>query len=47
MYPHTEETPLNLTPFADCEAVLDIIYNPAETQLTAQAQPLPGAELTG
>lgn len=40
MYPHTGETPLNLTPFADCEAVLDIIYNPAETQLTTQAKSL-------
>lgn len=47
MYPHTEETPLDLTPFTACEAVLDIIYNPAETRLTAQARRLGIPAATG
>lgn len=47
MYPHTDESPLDLTPFQDCEAVLDLIYNPAETRLTAQARHLGMKAATG
>ena len=37
MYPHIDASPLDLTPFTKCEAVLDIVYNPSVTMLTAQA----------
>lgn len=47
MYPHTKESPLDLRPFTRCEAVLDLIYNPAETCLTAQARSLGMKAATG
>ncbi len=47
MYPHTDASPLDLTLFTQCEAVLDIIYNPAETKLTAQARSLGIKAATG
>ena len=37
-YPNADASPIDLTPFTACEAVLDIIYNPKETRLTAQAK---------
>lgn len=40
MYPNTNGSPLDLTPFKNCEAVLDLIYNPLHTKLTLQAKEL-------
>lgn len=40
MYPAVEASPLDLGRFPDCEAVLDIIYNPLETKLLAQGRSL-------
>lgn len=40
MYPHTQASPLDLGTFTSCEAVLDLIYNPLQTQLTLQAEEL-------
>jgi shikimate dehydrogenase len=47
MFPHADASPLDLTPFHSCEAVLDVIYNPAETKLTAQARSLGMKAATG
>ncbi len=33
MYPHMDETPLELTRFSALEAVVDVIYNPLQTKL--------------
>ena len=38
MYPKTESTPLNIDLFPSLEGVLDVIYNPARTQLLQQAE---------
>ena len=38
MYPNCDASPLDLTSFTQCEAVLDLIYNPLQTQLTLQAE---------
>jgi shikimate dehydrogenase len=40
MYPNIDATPLDLTSFTKCEAVIDVIYNPLQTKLTLQAQEL-------
>lgn len=40
MYPNAGEAPLSLTPFKECEGVLDVIYNPAETKLLQEAESL-------
>lgn len=37
MYPATNQQPIDLTPFTSCQAVLDLIYNPTETNLLKQA----------
>ncbi len=47
MYPRMDASPLDLAPYPDCEAVLDIIYNPSETRLTAQARALGMKAATG
>ena len=47
MYPNVDASPMDLTPFTACEAVLDIVYNPAETKLTAQAKSLGMKAATG
>lgn len=47
MYPHVDASPMDLTPFTACEAVLDIVYNPSETKLTAQAKALGMKAATG
>lgn len=47
MYPHVEESPIDLSCFPQCQAVLDIVYNPAETKLTAQAKSLGMKGITG
>ena len=38
MYPNTEASPLDLTPFRQLKGVLDVIYNPAKTPLLRQAE---------
>ena len=38
MYPHCGESPLDLELFPQLEGVLDVIYNPARTQLLMEAQ---------
>lgn len=40
MYPKVDASPLGLTSFTSCEAVLDAIFNPLQTKLTLQAQSL-------
>ncbi len=38
MYPNTNEAPVDLSVFPHLEGVLDVIYNPARTQLLMQAE---------
>lgn len=38
MYPHNGKAPVELSCFPHCEAVLDVIYNPARTELVLQAE---------
>ena len=38
MYPNTGESPIDITHFKKCEALLDVIYNPAKTQLILDAE---------
>lgn len=40
MYPHTGQSPVDLTQFPQLKGVLDLIYNPARTQLLLQAEQL-------
>lgn len=40
MYPKCDASPVDLTKFPQCKAVVDVIYNPLETKLTAQAKKL-------
>lgn len=40
MYPDTDKSPVDLRLFPKCEAVLDIIYNPARTKILMQAEEL-------
>lgn len=40
MYPKCDASPVDLTKFPKCKAVADVIYNPLETKLTAQAKEL-------
>lgn len=47
MYPAVDASPVDLTQFPQCEAVLDIIYNPITTKLTAQARELGMIGVTG
>ena len=37
MYPKCDASPVDLTRFPQCEAVADVIYNPLQTKLVAQA----------
>ena len=37
MFPNTDISPLNLSLFKDCKAVLDVVYNPIYTRLLMQA----------
>ena len=47
MYPNNNASPLDLIPFSSCESVIDVIYNPLETELTAQAKKLGMTAITG
>lgn len=47
MFPKTDASPIDLTHFPNCEAVLDIIANPLTTKLTAQAKALGKKGVTG
>ncbi len=47
MFPEVDAKPIDLTPFTDCKVVLDLIYNPLVTKLTAQAESLGMAGITG
>ena len=38
MYPKVKESPMDLSPYKNLEAVVDIIYNPSTTKLLAQAK---------
>ncbi len=38
MYPHNGTAPVDLSLFPNCEAVFDLVYNPARTELLLQAQ---------
>ena len=40
MYPHTGQAPLNVAQFPKLEGVLDIVYNPARTQIMLDAEKL-------
>lgn len=40
MYPKCDVSPVDLKIFPQCEAVVDVIYNPLETKLVAQAKNL-------
>ena len=40
MYPNNRKSPVDLSLFPKCEAVLDIVYNPARTELILQAEGL-------
>mgnify|MGYP000251284156 CR=1 FL=1 len=40
MFPKCDASPVDLTKFPKCEAVADVIYNPLETKLVAQAKEL-------
>lgn len=40
MYPKCDASPVDLTKFPNCKAVADVIYNPLETKLVAQAREL-------
>ncbi len=40
MYPKCDASPIDLTKFPHCKAVVDVIYNPLQTKLVAQAREL-------
>ena len=47
MFPDVDGSPLDLTDFKKCRAVVDVIYNPLTTRLVAQAQALGMTGITG
>lgn len=47
MYPNVNASPLDLTTFKKCQAVVDLIYNPLETKFTLQARELGIKSVTG
>ncbi len=47
MYPNVESSPLDLSTFLSCEAVIDAIFNPLETRLIKQAHELGKIGITG
>jgi shikimate dehydrogenase len=42
-----DASPLDLTKFTQCEAVVDVIFNPLQTKLTQQAEELGIKAVTG
>ena len=38
MWPNVDDAPLDLRELPSCRGVIDLIYNPPETRLTAQAK---------
>lgn len=38
MYPNIEVSPIDISLFKNCKAVLDVVYNPLKTKLTLQAE---------
>lgn len=47
MYPNVDNSPIDVSLFKKCEAVLDVIYNPLQTKLTSQAESLGMIALNG
>ncbi len=47
MFPNVDASPVDLTRFPKCEAVLDVVYNPITTKLAAQARELGMIGVTG
>lgn len=47
MYPKIDASPLDLRTFKECEAVVDVIFNPMETRLALQAKELGIKAVTG
>ncbi len=47
MYPNVDTSPLELTGFTKCEAVVDAIFNPLKTKLALQAEELGIKAVTG
>lgn len=47
MFPNVDASPVDLTHFPKCWAVLDVIYNPLTTKLVAQARELGMIGVTG
>lgn len=47
MFPNTDSSPLDLTPFTGCESVVDAIFNPIKTKLILQAEELGIKAITG
>lgn len=47
MFPNTDASPVDLTRFPGCQAVVDIIANPLTTKLAAQARELGMTGVTG
>lgn len=47
MFPNIDASPLDLTAFTSCEAVVDVIFNPSKTKLALQAEELGIKAVTG
>nr|MBP3599038.1 shikimate dehydrogenase [Eubacterium sp.] len=47
MYPKVDASPVDLTKFPNCQAVMDVVYNPITTKLVAQARDLGMIGVTG
>lgn len=47
MYPNIDASPLDLTSFTKCEAVVDVIFNPRKTKIAVQAEALGIKAITG
>ncbi|MGB4661684.1 MAG: shikimate dehydrogenase [Mobilitalea sp.] len=47
MFPNLDCSPLDLTTFTKCEAVVDVIFNPLQTKFTLQAENLGIKAITG
>lgn len=47
MYPNIDASPLDLTDFRNCSAIVDVIFNPKTTKLVGQAEELGIKAVTG